>query len=123
MGNLSCSCNIVTYRMVGVTKITDPSSDDWIYWHFGYIYFNYNQYSAISDLHNLQFIVAHAVGFCVFTSRLLATDLKTENSTSNHYEVLLLFRLITLYSSVLFCTQLIFTIHKDILHSRPCTLN
>jgi hypothetical protein len=35
---------------------------------------NYNQYSAIPDLHNLQFTVAHAQGFSVFTSRLLATD-------------------------------------------------
>jgi hypothetical protein len=28
--------NIVTYRVVRVTKLTDSSSDDWIYWHFGY---------------------------------------------------------------------------------------
>jgi hypothetical protein len=27
--------NIFTYK-VGVTKITDSRSDDWIYWHFGY---------------------------------------------------------------------------------------
>jgi hypothetical protein len=36
---------------------------------------NYNQYSAIADLHNLQFTVAHALGFSAFTSRLLATEL------------------------------------------------
>jgi hypothetical protein len=53
---------------------------------------NYNQYSAITDLHNLQFTIAHALGFSVFTSRLLATDLNTETSVSDHYEVLL-FRL------------------------------
>jgi hypothetical protein len=31
------------------------------------------------------FTVAHALGFSIFTSRLLATDLNTETSTSNHY--------------------------------------
>jgi hypothetical protein len=49
---------------------------------------NYNYYSAISDLHNLQFTVAHALGFSVSTTRLLATDLTV---TSNHYEVFLPF--------------------------------
>jgi hypothetical protein len=37
---------------------------------------NYNQYSAIADCHNLQFTVTHALGFLVFTSRLLVTKLK-----------------------------------------------
>jgi hypothetical protein len=32
-------------------------------------------YSAISDLHTLQFTVTQALGFSVFTSRILATDL------------------------------------------------
>jgi hypothetical protein len=50
--------------------------------------FNYNQYSDIAVLHTFQFTVAHAVGFPVFTSRLLATDLNTETSTSQHCEVL-----------------------------------
>jgi hypothetical protein len=49
---------------------------------------NYNYYSAVSDLHNLQFTVAHALGFSVSTSRLLATDLNTENITSNDSVVL-----------------------------------
>jgi hypothetical protein len=35
---------------------------------------NYRQYSFIADLHTLQFIVTHALGFSVFTSRILATD-------------------------------------------------
>jgi hypothetical protein len=39
---------------------------------------NYNQYSAIADLHNLQFTVAHALGSSDFTSHLLAADLSTE---------------------------------------------
>jgi hypothetical protein len=32
-------------------------------------------YSAIGDLHTLQFTVAYTLGFSVFTSRILATDL------------------------------------------------
>jgi hypothetical protein len=32
-------------------------------------------YSAIADLHALQFTVTHALGFSVFTSRILATAL------------------------------------------------
>jgi hypothetical protein len=50
------------------------------------VFLNYNQYNTIADLHKLQFTVAHALGFSVFTSRLLGTDLNTETSTSNHYE-------------------------------------
>jgi hypothetical protein len=52
---------------------------------------NYSQYSAIGDLHNLEFTVAHTLGFSVSTSRLLATDINTETITSNHYEAFLLF--------------------------------
>jgi hypothetical protein len=47
------------------------------------------KYSAIADLHNLQFTVAHVPGFSVSTSRLLATGLNTETITSNPYEVFL----------------------------------
>jgi hypothetical protein len=32
-------------------------------------------YRAIADLHTLQFTAAHTLGFSVFTSRYLATDL------------------------------------------------
>jgi hypothetical protein len=52
---------------------------------------NYNQYSAIADVHNLQFTVTHALGFSIFTSCLLAMDLNTQTSTSDHYEVFLPF--------------------------------
>jgi hypothetical protein len=76
--------------------MTGSGSDDWIYWHFGYT-LSLN-HSAIADLHNFQFTVAHALGFSVSTSRLLATDLNTETSTSNHYEAFLLFRLQSLCS-------------------------
>jgi hypothetical protein len=47
------------------------------------------KYSAIADLQNFQFTFAHALGFSVSISRLLATDLNTGTSTSSHYEVLL----------------------------------
>jgi hypothetical protein len=55
------------------------------------------KYRAISDLHTFRFTVAHALEFLVLTSRLLATDLNTETSTSNHCEVFLLFRLQSLW--------------------------
>jgi hypothetical protein len=41
----------------------------------------YRQYSATADLYTFQFTVAHALGFPIFTSRLLATDLNTETIT------------------------------------------
>jgi hypothetical protein len=50
-----------------------------------------NYYSANADWLSLQFTVAHALRFSVSTSRLLATVLNTETSTSNHYEVFLPF--------------------------------
>jgi hypothetical protein len=36
---------------------------------------DYKQYSTIAILHNLLFTVRHALGFSVFISRILATDL------------------------------------------------
>jgi hypothetical protein len=39
------------------------------------------------SFHCLQFTLAHALGFSVPTSRLLATDLNTDTITSNTYEV------------------------------------
>jgi hypothetical protein len=44
-------------------------------------YSQYRQYSTIADLRTLHFITAHALGFPVFTSRLLAMDLNTETIT------------------------------------------
>jgi hypothetical protein len=44
---------------------------DHLYTQLGTTYNN----SAIADLHALQFTVTHALGFSVFTSRILATDL------------------------------------------------
>jgi hypothetical protein len=43
---------------------------------------NHTYYSAIANLHNLQFAVTHALGFSILTSRLLPTDLDTETGTS-----------------------------------------
>jgi hypothetical protein len=42
---------------------------------------------------HFQFVVAHALGFSVFTSRLLATDLNRETSTLDQYEAFFLYRL------------------------------
>jgi hypothetical protein len=38
--------------------------------------YTYKQYSTLADLHNLQFVITHALGFSVFTSRTLVTELK-----------------------------------------------
>jgi hypothetical protein len=70
--------------------ITGSGLDDCIYWHFSSLLQYCNQQSAI-DVHTFKFTVAQALGFSVSTSRLLATDLNTETSTSNHYEVFLSF--------------------------------
>jgi hypothetical protein len=37
----------------------------------------YNKYSAITDLHTLQFTGTHALVSSIFTSRILATDFNT----------------------------------------------
>jgi hypothetical protein len=49
---------------------------DWIYCTL-YIHTtrDHRQYSAVAILHTLQFTVTQALGFSVFTSRILATDL------------------------------------------------
>jgi hypothetical protein len=58
-----------------VTYKTSSGLDDWIYCHLIHITRDYTQYSAIAILHTLQFTVANALGFSVFTSRIQATDL------------------------------------------------
>jgi hypothetical protein len=62
--------------------MTGSTSDDWIYLPLSYTltpnYTYIQQYSTIADIHTFQFTVAHALGFSVSTSRLLATALKTE---------------------------------------------
>jgi hypothetical protein len=48
---------------------------------------NYNQYSAVANLHTFQFAAADVLGFSVSTSHLLVTDLNTGAITSSHCEV------------------------------------
>jgi hypothetical protein len=68
---VTCRGYCVTYRRVL----------DWMIWMIGFIppftFTNRDnkQYSAIADLRTLQFTVTHALGFSVFASRILATDL------------------------------------------------
>jgi hypothetical protein len=45
---------------------------------------DYRQQSAITILHTLQFTPAQALGFSVFTSRILATDYNSLGVNSNH---------------------------------------
>jgi hypothetical protein len=59
---------ITTYKM-------GSGLDDWIYWRLVHNTRKYRKYSAIADLHTLQFTAAHALRFSVFTSRILATGL------------------------------------------------
>jgi hypothetical protein len=50
--------------------------DDWIYFTLHiHTLRDYKQYSATAILHTFQFTVAHIIGFSVFTSRILVTDL------------------------------------------------
>jgi hypothetical protein len=41
-------------------------------------------YSAIADLHTLQYTIAHRLRFSVFTSRILVTYFNSLTVTSNH---------------------------------------
>jgi hypothetical protein len=88
-------CCIYTYFHVFRVPwriVTDSGLDDWISWSLLCTHsLNYNQYSAIAELHNFRFTATHALGFSVFTSRILATDLNTGTVTSNHYEIFLPF--------------------------------
>jgi hypothetical protein len=50
--------------------------DDWIYYHLIESTRTYKQYSVIAVIRNLQFTVAHALEFSIFTSRIPVTELK-----------------------------------------------
>jgi hypothetical protein len=50
---------------------------DWIYWHLMHTTRNYRQYSVTADLQTSQYTVTRALGFSVFTSRILAADFIT----------------------------------------------
>jgi hypothetical protein len=47
---------------------------NWIYCTLHTVLGTAGIYSAIADLHTLQFTITHTLGFSVFTSRMLATD-------------------------------------------------
>jgi hypothetical protein len=67
-------CVLSSAGVLSVAYKTGFGLDDWIYCTL-YIHTtrDYRQCSAIADLHTLQFTVTHALGFSVFTSRILAT--------------------------------------------------
>jgi hypothetical protein len=75
----STGCNalmgIIIFSRVGRVRDlkTGFGLNDRIYWHT--VLWTTDNYSAIADLHTSQFTVTHALGFSVFTSRILATDL------------------------------------------------
>jgi hypothetical protein len=63
-------------HVLGGLYVTYRRVLDWmIYWHVIHKTPDYRQYSAIADLHTLQFTVTHALGHSVFTSIILVTDL------------------------------------------------
>jgi hypothetical protein len=62
------SCVLVTIDGVRISN--------WIYWPLIQSARTYKEYSAIADLHNLQFTVTHALRFPVSTSHRLVTELK-----------------------------------------------
>jgi hypothetical protein len=53
---------------------------DWMIGFINTLYIHttqdYRQYSAITDLHTLQFTVTHALGFSAYTSRILAVEIQ-----------------------------------------------
>jgi hypothetical protein len=69
-----------------VTYKTGSGLDNWIYCTV-YIHTvrDYRQYSAVTVLHTFQFTVAHALGFSVFTSCILATDLSQSHCHFNSH--------------------------------------
>jgi hypothetical protein len=48
---------------------------------------DYRQYSAIADLHSLQFTVAYALSFSIFTSHILATELQESHCHFKSHEI------------------------------------
>jgi hypothetical protein len=65
--------------------ITGSGLDDWIYWHTCTQFGTTGNYSSIAILHTFQFTVANALGFSVFTSRILATDLSQSHCIFNSH--------------------------------------
>jgi hypothetical protein len=76
--------------------------DDWIYCTL-YVHTvrDYRQWSSIAILHTFQFTAAHALGFSVLTSRILATDLSQSHCNFHSHMKSSLHSLITFLSFVL----------------------
>jgi hypothetical protein len=81
------SVDIVLSRWGGCAWLKKMSFglDDWIYCT-SYIHTtrNYRQYSTIAILHILLFTVTQALGFSIFTSRILATELQQSQCHLSH---------------------------------------
>jgi hypothetical protein len=69
-----------------VTYKTGFGLDDWIYCtlHIHTVR-DYMQYSAIAILHTFQFTVTHELGFTIFNTRNLATDLSQSHCHFNSH--------------------------------------
>jgi hypothetical protein len=76
----------ISLSRVGVIYKTGFGLDDWIYCTlYIHTFRDYRHYSAIAILHTFRFIVAHALGFSVFSSRILANGIyHSITVTSNH---------------------------------------
>jgi hypothetical protein len=78
---------------------------DWIYCTYTFTTRDTMQYNDIADLHTCQFTVTHALGFSVFTSRILPTDLSLSHCNFKAHMKFSLHSLI--YFLPLFSTQFI----------------
>jgi hypothetical protein len=59
-------------------RIMSSGLYDWIYWQLVQSARTYRQYSDMADLHKLSSPLTHALGFSVFTSRILVTESEQE---------------------------------------------
>jgi hypothetical protein len=82
-----CSC-IYCHVLQGVRDL-ETGLNDLIYWHLIHTTRSYKCYSALANLHTLQFTVTHTLAFSVFTSRILATDLQQSHCHCSTHKVFL----------------------------------
>jgi hypothetical protein len=78
---IHCRVSVVPWLIVTVSLL-----DDWIYWEL-YIHTvrDYRQLERYRYSTHFQFTVAHALGFSVFTSRILTTDLSQSHCHVNSH--------------------------------------
>jgi hypothetical protein len=107
----------IIYCDAYVTNKTGSSLDDWIYYqlvmHSLIITLKHGQYSAMSRLHQLQFTDAHALGFSLSTSRLLAAEVDAQILTVLHSQ----------YSMQIFFSQKQSSQLTPITHCEPMCTN